>query len=318
MSDNPDRVSFGKFLIACAENEMGPIRRYVSDQGDDIDAAYGIGYTGLHGAATNGHVEVCRFLVENGADTGKRSNYGETALDLALKHNYPMVVAVLDPAKAKELGEELLRAFHGCSLAHVISTRFKTAKGFEKFLAGCGLTFPDGHLEAGEPLDGEPTCDPNRMAALVKKVLQDRAPSPGHTMVFNPNFDNAYLMDGDSESANAIWLRNWLEVGLESARRTGGACVQVVTPPGLSEMQVAEATMAKAAGVRVVKLDCAQLFDYCGGAFQGGKERCEASLTATPAFAELAGAGASSARVYAWDSALLHHLCCLSCQNHSK
>ena len=127
------------------------------------------------------------------------------------------------------------------------------------------------------------------MAALVKKVLQDRAPSPGHTMVFNPNFDNAFLMDGVSEKADAIWLRNWREIGLESARRTGGACVQVVTPPGLSEMQVAEATMAKAAGVRVVKLDCTQIA-------WDDDETYEKMLMATPAFAELVGAGASSAR----------------------
>ena len=280
MSDNPDRVSWGDFYVACGKNEMGPIRRYVSDQGDDIDAANCDGDTGLHNAAWRGHVEVCRFLVENGADTAKRDSIGDTALDFALKNNHPMVVALLDPAKAKELGEELLRAFHGCSLAHVISTRFKTAKDFEEFLAGCGLTFPDG-----DPLDGHPTCDPNRMAALVKKVLQDRAPSPGHTMVFNPNFDNAYLMDGDSESANAIWLRNWLEVGLESARRTGGACVQVVTPPGLSEMQVAEATTAKAAGVRVVKLDCTQISLERDAVY-------EEMLMATPAFAELVRAGA--------------------------
>ena len=83
MSDNPDRVSVNDFLDACWRNEMGPIRRYVSDQGDDIHATNGFGYTGLHRAAMNGHVEVCRFLVENGADTGKRTRWGRTALDIA-------------------------------------------------------------------------------------------------------------------------------------------------------------------------------------------------------------------------------------------
>ena len=81
MSDNPDRVSASDFRIACGDNEMGPIRRYVSDQGDDINYAAGGGWTGMHLAANNGHVEVCRFLVENGADTGKRNDDGKTALD---------------------------------------------------------------------------------------------------------------------------------------------------------------------------------------------------------------------------------------------
>eukprot|EP01044_Picomonas_judraskeda_P034199 COSAG03_NODE_14061_length_478_cov_1.213720_2_plen_91_part_01 len=63
--------------------------------------------------------------------------------------------------------------------------------------------------------------------------------------------------------------------------------MQVVTPPGLSEMQVAEATMAKAVGVRVVKLDCTQIsLGY------SGEKACEKALMATPAFAELLRAGA--------------------------
>lgn len=96
MSDNPHRVTgYGSFFIACHNNEMGPIRRYVSDQGDDINADSD-GDTGLHQAAYNGHVEVCRFLVENGADTGKRNSRGKTALDLARKQGHGAVVALLE------------------------------------------------------------------------------------------------------------------------------------------------------------------------------------------------------------------------------
>ena len=293
MSDNPHRVSAYDFLNACGNNEMGPIRRYVSDQGDDIHATDSFGFTGLHYAAMCGHVEVCRFLVENGADTAKRDMDGKTAAQLAEEQNHPMVLAVLDPAKAIELGKKLRQAFRACSNGHVISTRYLRAKGYETFPADCALTVPDNASGcAGMSLVGEPTCDPSYMAALVKELLERESPSAGDTMVFNPNFDNAYLMDGVSEKADAIWLRNWREIGLESARRTGGACVQVVTAGGLSEMQIVEADMAMAAGVRVVKLDCTQLFDYYGRS----KKRCEAMLMATPAFAELVGAGASSTR----------------------
>ena len=288
MSDNPDRVSWGDFYVACGKNEMGPIRRYVSDQGDDIDATIEYGSTGLHLAAYAGHVEVCRFLVENGADTAKRNIHGKTAAQDAEEENFPMVLAVLDPARARELGKQLRRAFQICSVGHVTSTRYRRAKGFETFAADCALTLPDSAPWglAGDSLAGEPTCDPNFTAALVKKLLQEESSSPGDTMVFNPNFDNAFLMDGVSENADAIWLRNWREVGLESARRTGGACVQLVTPPGLSEMQIAEADMAMAAGVRVVTLDCTQMTDL------GSEDFCEPMLRAMPAFAELVGAGA--------------------------
>ena len=145
MSDNPDRVSAKDFRLACENNEMGPIRRYVSDQGDDINATnpYGDGRTGLHYAAIRGHVEVCRFLVENGADKGKRDCNGETATQCAEEKNLPMVLAVVDPAKAIELGKKLRQAFRACSNGHVISTRYLRAKGYETFPADCALTVPN-------------------------------------------------------------------------------------------------------------------------------------------------------------------------------
>ena len=62
------------------------------------------------------------------------------------------------------------------------------------------------------------------------------------------------MMDGDSDNANAIWLRNWREVGLEHARKTGGWCIQVIVHGGLSDMQKAEESMARSEGVPVIKL----------------------------------------------------------------
>ena len=76
---------------------------------------------------------------------------------------------------------------------------------------------------------------------------------PG-TLVFDPNTTNAYIMDGNSNNANAIWLRNWREVGLENARKTGGWCIQVLVQGGPSEMQRAEESMARSEGVPVIKL----------------------------------------------------------------
>ena len=46
---------------------------------------------------------------------------------------------------------------------------------------------------------------------------------------------------------------------MERAKETGGRVVQVVVTPGLSHMQEAEAMMAKAWGVPVVKLDCTKV-----------------------------------------------------------
>ena len=73
-------------------------------------------------------------------------------------------------------------------------------------------------------------------------------------MVFDPNSDNGLLMHGDSNNANAIWLRNWREIGLDLAKETGGWCIQVLVQGGPSEMQRAEESMARDKGVPVIKL----------------------------------------------------------------
>ena len=73
-------------------------------------------------------------------------------------------------------------------------------------------------------------------------------------MVFDPNSDNGLIMDGDSNNANAIWLRNWREIGLDLAKETGGWCIQVLVQGGPSEMQRAEESMARSEGVPVIKL----------------------------------------------------------------
>jgi ankyrin repeat protein len=41
------------------------------------------GSTTLHFAAANGHVEIARLLIQNGAEVNVRSNYGNTPLHLA-------------------------------------------------------------------------------------------------------------------------------------------------------------------------------------------------------------------------------------------
>jgi hypothetical protein len=173
----------------------------------------------------------------------------KSAITLALENRQPIVYALLDPCGARRKGDKLRQEFADARLVHVISTRYRRDKS--------------------QPSD---SCDPRISAATVKALLEaeelvvnygqiDEQLSTwlGWIKVFDPNADNAFLTRGDAASANAIWLRNWREVGLENARRTGGSCIQVIVPPGPSEMQVAEASMAVSEGVPVVKIDCSDV-----------------------------------------------------------
>ena len=92
--------------------------------------------------------------------------------------------------------------------------------------------------------DGEypPCTNPKFAASTTKlfleegKVRSDMEPivtvEPGTCMVFDPNTTNGLIMDGDSNNANAIWLRNWREIGLDLAMKTGGWCIQVLVQGG--------------------------------------------------------------------------------------
>ena len=51
--------------------------------GCDVNAASEGGYTALHAAAENGHVEIARILIESGADQTAKLESGEAPIDLA-------------------------------------------------------------------------------------------------------------------------------------------------------------------------------------------------------------------------------------------
>ena len=167
---------------------------------------------------------------------------GLTAAMVARHCNHPMIFSLLDREAAEAEGDKLRARFTSAELVHVISTRFRRDPS----------QLPP-HVEKDRFLHPL-SCDPFMTAQNVKKALER---SDG-CMTFDPNGDNAFLMKGDSSSADAIWLRNW-RWALELARKTGGCCVQIVVKPGLSEMQKAEADMADDKGVRVVRLDCSEV-----------------------------------------------------------
>ena len=144
-------------------------------------------------------------------------------------------------------------------------------QGFKKtkYVKGKGWVECDTDDEKG----WYPGCnDPKLAASTTKLFLEEgttywgrRAPTrePG-TLVFNPNSDNGLIMHGNSNNANAIWLRNWREVGLENAKKTGGWCIQVLVQGGPSEMQRAEESMARSEGVPVITLHLDKEWVYFG------------------------------------------------------
>ena len=63
--------------------------------GADVDARNQDGYTPLHWAAMDGHVETAALLLDRGADVDARDERGATPLHYALKKGHARTVEVL-------------------------------------------------------------------------------------------------------------------------------------------------------------------------------------------------------------------------------
>ena len=214
-------------------------------------------------AAANDHIDTVRLLLAAKADASVRDENGLTPASYALERNEPILFALLDPAGARAKGVALRAEFQAAKLVHVISTRFRVDKAVDT-----GGAF--GQDQWGNTI--RQPIDPRLSARVLKQVVEadelvlkfidfvdeHKSVFSGAVKVFDPNADNAFLMEGVAESANAIWLLNWREQ-LENARRTGGAVLQLLVAPGLSKMQLAEASMAADRGVRIVTIDCTNL-----------------------------------------------------------
>ena len=68
----------------CWKGMTASVMRMLEMRSIDVEAKRGVnGWTCLHIAARNGHITICRLLVDKGAQVGAKSNYGMTPLHFA-------------------------------------------------------------------------------------------------------------------------------------------------------------------------------------------------------------------------------------------
>jgi len=81
--------------LAAMTDNMEVVRMLV-DGGANIDIADPVnGLRPLHNCATNGCTNVCKFLLQRGADMDAQTDQGDTALHLAAANNHLDIVALL-------------------------------------------------------------------------------------------------------------------------------------------------------------------------------------------------------------------------------
>jgi len=89
-------MSLNSELLEAARKGDARRVRELLDRGADVNARDKRGFTPLHVAAVNDHVDVAKLLLEHGADIDARDKYGFTPLDLARETGHVGVARVIE------------------------------------------------------------------------------------------------------------------------------------------------------------------------------------------------------------------------------
>eukprot|EP00026_Physarum_polycephalum_P002866 Phypoly_transcript_02875.p1 GENE.Phypoly_transcript_02875~~Phypoly_transcript_02875.p1 ORF type:complete len:834 (-),score=168.92 Phypoly_transcript_02875:78-2579(-) len=118
-------VAIATFLFAAAQNEIGMVQSLLDEETVRVNDCDYDKRTALHVAASEGHIDVVRILIREGADLNFADRYNATPLDDAIHHGHQDVAKLLVESGAKHgvgsnFGLDLVHAAGHGDLKNVI------------------------------------------------------------------------------------------------------------------------------------------------------------------------------------------------------
>ena len=174
------------FILAAGAGHLD-VCQYLLDGGADIDAQSDSGFTATFSAASSGNMEIIEFLHDNGADIEKRSNKGSTPLYIAAVHGHLDVVSYLhsvggDVEAADNNGLTALHAAVGAGGSSI--------KVFA-FLINCGCDITKRDVNGSKPLDYARRDPLHMLISIIASIWHE---SPFHKACYEDDANSLRVL----------------------------------------------------------------------------------------------------------------------------
>ena len=174
------------FILAAGAGHLD-VCQYLLIEGADIDAQSDSGFTAAFSACSSGNLEIIQFLYEAGADIERRSNKGSTPLYIATVHGYFEIVHYLH-----SVGGNIEAADNnGLTPLHAaVGAGGSSIKVFA-FLINCGCDITKRDIHERKPLDYARRDPLHMLVSIIASIWHE---SPFHKACYENDIDSLRVL----------------------------------------------------------------------------------------------------------------------------